>query len=258
MRGLRTIPVLLDMCRRHGGALPGRHRSSTTSNPMAMNCWAISRASDDQDGRPVPQRAGHGAASWRATSACPIDEINYLCAGINHMAFYLALRARRRGSLPADPRGARRGPRARRQPGALRDAEAPRLLRHRVERALRRVRALVHQARPARPDRASSTSRSTSTRAAARSRSRVGTPMRDGATSGGDADRGAAAATSTRRTIIRSIETGKPRVIYGNVAERRADRQPARRLHASRCRAWSTATACSRPRSARCRRSSPR
>ena len=47
-------------------------------------------------------------------------------------------------------------------------------------------------------------------------------------------------------TIIHSIETGKPRVVYGNVAQRRADRQPARRAAPSRCRAWSTATACSR------------
>ena len=60
------------------------------------------------------------------------------------------------------------------------------------------------------------------------SRSRAGKPSAQRLESG-DADRGAAAASSTRATIIRSIETGKPRVIYGNVAQRRPDRQPARR-----------------------------
>ncbi len=62
-------------------------------------------------------------ASCRPISASRIDEIDYLCAGINHMAFYLQVRARRRGPLPADPAGARRGRRVPDgQPRALRDA----------------------------------------------------------------------------------------------------------------------------------------
>ncbi len=42
--------------------------------------------------------------------------------------------------------------------------------------------------------------------------------------------------------IIHSIETGPPRVIYGNVRNTGLIDEPARRTRASRCRAWSTAT----------------
>ena len=89
MRGLRTIPVLLDMCRDMEELCPDVTFLNYV-NPMAMNCWAVSRAHHDQDGRAVPQRAGHGASSWLDDIGVPIDEINYVCAGINHMAFYLS------------------------------------------------------------------------------------------------------------------------------------------------------------------------
>ena len=87
MRGLRTIPVLLDMCRDMEELCPDVTFLQYV-NPMAMNCWAISRAIVDQDGRSLPQRAGNGRQLARDIGV-PIEEINYLCAGINHMAFYL-------------------------------------------------------------------------------------------------------------------------------------------------------------------------
>ena len=62
MRGLRTIPVLLDMCHDMEELCPDVTFLKYV-NPMAMNCWAISRAIDHQDGRAVPQRAGHGRAA---------------------------------------------------------------------------------------------------------------------------------------------------------------------------------------------------
>ena len=43
MRGLRTIPVLLDMCRDMEELCPDVTFLQYV-NPMAMNCWAISRA----------------------------------------------------------------------------------------------------------------------------------------------------------------------------------------------------------------------
>ena len=59
MRGLRTIPVLLDMCRDMEDVCPDVTFLNYV-NPMAMNCWAINRASQHQDPRAVPQRAGYG------------------------------------------------------------------------------------------------------------------------------------------------------------------------------------------------------
>src|SRR5204862_5144700 len=44
MRGLRTIPVLLDMCRDMEELCPDVTFLNYV-NPMVMNCWAISRAS---------------------------------------------------------------------------------------------------------------------------------------------------------------------------------------------------------------------
>ena len=44
MRGLRTIPVLLDMCRDMEQVCPDVTFLQYV-NPMAMNCWAIGRAS---------------------------------------------------------------------------------------------------------------------------------------------------------------------------------------------------------------------
>ncbi len=87
MRGLRTIPVLLDMCRDMEELCPDVTFLQYV-NPMAMNCWAISRASTIKTVglcHSVPHTAGELAFDI----GVPLDEINYIVAGINHMAFYL-------------------------------------------------------------------------------------------------------------------------------------------------------------------------
>lgn len=87
MRGLRTIPVLLDMCRDMEELCPNVTFLQYV-NPMAMNCWAISRASKIKTiglCHSVQGTAGQLAEDI----GVPVEEINYLCAGINHMAFYL-------------------------------------------------------------------------------------------------------------------------------------------------------------------------
>ncbi len=57
-------------------------------NPMAMNCWAISRASNIKTVGLCHSVQGTAGELARDIGV-PIDQINYLCAGINHMAFYL-------------------------------------------------------------------------------------------------------------------------------------------------------------------------
>lgn len=87
MRGLRTIPVLLAITGDMEQLCPGALHLNYV-NPMAMNCWALNRAT------PVKTvglcHSVQGTAAQLADDiGVPIDEIDYLCAGINHMAFYL-------------------------------------------------------------------------------------------------------------------------------------------------------------------------
>lgn len=87
MRALRTIPVLIDMSRDMEAVCPDVLHLNYV-NPMAMNCWALSRAT------PI-KTVGlcHSVQGTMMEIALDIgivpNEINYVCAGINHMAFYL-------------------------------------------------------------------------------------------------------------------------------------------------------------------------
>jgi alpha-galactosidase len=87
MRALRTIPVLLDLCRDMEAACPDAWLLNYT-NPMAMNCWALARRT------PIRTvglcHSVQGTAMQLANDiGVPHAEISYLAAGINHMAFYL-------------------------------------------------------------------------------------------------------------------------------------------------------------------------
>ncbi|MCA1597148.1 MAG: alpha-glucosidase/alpha-galactosidase, partial [Chloroflexi bacterium] len=96
MRGLRTIPVVNGIAAdiREVGA--PRCQFLNYTNPMAMLCWAVDRA------EPTVPTVGlchsvQGTAHQLAHDiGVPQDEISYLCAGINHVAFYL--RFERKGS----------------------------------------------------------------------------------------------------------------------------------------------------------------
>ncbi|MEI6512654.1 MAG: alpha-glucosidase/alpha-galactosidase [bacterium] len=87
MRGLRTIPVLLDICRDIEELCPNAQLLNY-SNPMAMLCWAVNRATKV---KMVGLCHSVQGTAWQLASdlQLPLLEIDYLCAGINHMAFYL-------------------------------------------------------------------------------------------------------------------------------------------------------------------------
>ena len=134
-------------------------------NPMAINTWAIAAKYPSISQVGLCHSVQGTAAELAHDLDLPVEEIRYRAAGINHMAFYLSFEhgsRTDRTDLPGAPPGLPRGPHpeavelesALPEQGALRDADAARLLRHRELGALRRVHALVHQARPARPDRA--------------------------------------------------------------------------------------------------------
>ena len=86
MRGLRTIPVLLDMVKDMEQVCPDVTFLQYV-NPMVMNCMAISRSSKIKTVGLC--HSVQGTAEQLAHDInVPIDEINYVCAGINHIAFY--------------------------------------------------------------------------------------------------------------------------------------------------------------------------
>jgi alpha-galactosidase len=87
MRGLRTIPVLLEMCRDMEELCPDVTFLQYV-NPMVMNCWAISRATKIKTVGLCHSVQGTAEQLARDIGV-PIKEINFVCAGINHMAFYL-------------------------------------------------------------------------------------------------------------------------------------------------------------------------
>jgi len=89
-RALRTIPVLLELCHELDQVAPDALLLNYV-NPMAANCWAIDRAS----GRPhvglchSVQGTSEMLARW---IDAPYEQIVFLCAGINHQAFFLQFR----------------------------------------------------------------------------------------------------------------------------------------------------------------------
>lgn len=87
MRGLRTIPVFLDICKDMEELCPDVMFLQYV-NPMAMNTWAINRASKIKTVGLCHSVQGT-AEVLAGDIGVPYNEINYICAGINHMAFYL-------------------------------------------------------------------------------------------------------------------------------------------------------------------------
>jgi alpha-galactosidase len=95
MRGLRTIPVLLDIVRDMEEVCPDALFMNYV-NPMAINQWAINRATNIKTiglCHSVPHTAGELAHDL----GIPVEDIQYQVAGINHMAFYLKFQHKKTG-----------------------------------------------------------------------------------------------------------------------------------------------------------------
>jgi len=86
-RALRTIPTMLDICRDMEELCPKAILLNYT-NPMAMLCRAMQRESKIQVSGLCHSVQGTAYMLARWIKA-PANEIDYVCAGINHQAFYL-------------------------------------------------------------------------------------------------------------------------------------------------------------------------
>jgi alpha-galactosidase len=88
MRGLRTVPVLVDMSRDMERLCPDTLHLNYV-NPMAMNVWGLARLTPRVRTVGLCHSVQHTAEELANDLGIPVGEIDYLCAGINHMAFYL-------------------------------------------------------------------------------------------------------------------------------------------------------------------------
>ena len=91
MRGLRTIPVLLDVCRDMEELCPDALLLQYV-NPMAMLCWAVAEASSICTVG-LCHSVRHTAAQLAGVLGIEKAELEYLVAGINHLGFFLSLRS---------------------------------------------------------------------------------------------------------------------------------------------------------------------
>ncbi len=87
MRGLRTIPVMLSMCADMEELCPDVWFLNYT-NPMAIVCRAVNRATRIKTVG-LCHSVQNTAFELAYDLGIPLAEIDYLAAGINHMAFYL-------------------------------------------------------------------------------------------------------------------------------------------------------------------------
>ncbi len=97
-RALRTIPVMVGICRDMERLCPNAMLLNYT-NPMAMLCRAMQRSTDVQLTGLCHSVQGTAAmlAGWLGA---PMSEITYVCAGINHQAWYVKYKRKGRDVIP--------------------------------------------------------------------------------------------------------------------------------------------------------------
>ncbi len=98
-RFLRTAPVLMGIVDDIKKYCPNAVFLNY-SNPMAMLCRAIQEAAPEIMTTGLCHSVQGGAEHFARTLGIPVDELSYLCAGINHMAYYLKLEHNGRDVYP--------------------------------------------------------------------------------------------------------------------------------------------------------------
>lgn len=98
-RALRTIPELVGIARDIADVgAPGCLLLNYT-NPMAMNCWAVDRATGIRHVGLCHSVQGTSAQLAGFAGLDP-EDVNYVVAGINHMAFFLKFEYRGQDAYP--------------------------------------------------------------------------------------------------------------------------------------------------------------
>jgi alpha-galactosidase len=97
-RFLRTVPVMLDICRDIERYCPDAVFLNYT-NPMSMLCRAMQTMSEVKVTGLCHSVQGTAEMLARWIGA-PMEEVTYLCAGINHQAWYLEFKWKGRDAYP--------------------------------------------------------------------------------------------------------------------------------------------------------------
>jgi len=87
-RALRTIPILQKIGEEMRQICPDALLMNYV-NPMAINCWALSKLVPEIKTVGLCHSVQHTAQHLARCLGEKIDDIDYLCAGINHVAFML-------------------------------------------------------------------------------------------------------------------------------------------------------------------------
>lgn len=97
-RALRTIPIMLDICRDMERLCPNAILLNYT-NPMAMLCRAMQSQTSIRLTGLCHSVQGTAAmlAHWIKT---PMDQITYVCAGINHQAWFIEFKKNGQDAYP--------------------------------------------------------------------------------------------------------------------------------------------------------------
>ncbi len=105
-RALRTIPVMVDICKDMQRCCP-RAILLNYTNPMSMLCRAMQRTSRIQVSGLCHsvQGTAHMLANW---IGAPMDRVTYVCAGINHQAWYVDFKVDGRDAYPLIRKAVRR------------------------------------------------------------------------------------------------------------------------------------------------------
>ena len=99
MRCLRTLPALVEMAHDIMDVCPDAHVLNYT-NPMSMLIWGMQEAEPDLKLVGLCHSVQGGASEWAKRLDVPLESVNYVCAGINHEAFYLSFEHEGKNMLP--------------------------------------------------------------------------------------------------------------------------------------------------------------
>lgn len=97
-RALRNIPLMLEICRDIEECCPQAVFLNYT-NPMGMLCNAMQKYTKVQV-TGLCHSVQHTAEMLAGWLGAPMEEIDYLCAGVNHQAFYLEYKWKGKDAYP--------------------------------------------------------------------------------------------------------------------------------------------------------------
>ncbi|WP_375450233.1 alpha-galactosidase [uncultured Devosia sp.] len=107
MRGLRTIPFVLQLCEELAELAPNAYLLNY-SNPMSMITWAVYRAFPNQKVIGLCHNVQHTAGDLAEYLGVEPERLSFDCAGINHMTWFLRLEVDGKDAYPALRRAAER------------------------------------------------------------------------------------------------------------------------------------------------------